>query len=36
MYKRALQFDDGCDEAKRKIEELQLLIKKNSAFLGAA
>ncbi|MCI5162966.1 MAG: hypothetical protein D3917_13300 [Candidatus Electrothrix sp. AX5] len=36
MYKRALEFDEGCDEAGAKIEELQLLIQKNSAFLGAA
>ncbi|WYD81090.1 MAG: hypothetical protein V8K32_01610 [Candidatus Electrothrix gigas] len=36
MYKRALAFDEGCDEAKRKVDELQLLIEKSSAFLGAA
>jgi hypothetical protein len=36
MYKRALEFDDGCDEAKRKVDELQLLIKKSSTFLDAA
>ncbi len=36
MYKRALEFDDGCDEAKRKVDELQLLIAKSSAFLDAA
>jgi hypothetical protein len=36
MYKRALEFDEGCDEAQRKVHELELLIEKSSAFLGAA
>ena len=36
MYKRALEFDQGCDEAGRKVQELHVLIQKNSAFLGAA
>ncbi|MCI5138598.1 MAG: hypothetical protein D3922_09345, partial [Candidatus Electrothrix sp. AR1] len=36
MYKRALEFDEGCDEAGRKVQELELLIQKNSAFFGAA
>ncbi|CAK8723694.1 Tetratricopeptide repeat-containing protein [Candidatus Electrothrix laxa] len=36
MYKRALEFDEGCDQAGKKVQELQLLIHKNSAFLGAA
>ncbi|WPD23614.1 MAG: hypothetical protein SD837_03435 [Candidatus Electrothrix scaldis] len=36
MYKRALEFDDGCGEAERKIQELESLIQKNSTFLGAA
>lgn len=36
MYKRALEFDRGCDEAEKKIRELELLIEKNSTFLGAA
>jgi len=36
MYKRALEFDEGCDEAEKKVQELELLIQKNSAFLGAA
>ncbi|MCI5124285.1 MAG: hypothetical protein D3925_07365 [Candidatus Electrothrix sp. AR5] len=36
MYKRALEFDEGCDEAGEKVQELELLIQKNSAFFGAA
>ena len=36
MYKRALDFDEGCNEAQRKIDELELLIEKSSTFLGAA
>ena len=36
MYKRALEFDGGCEEAEKKIQELEILIEKNSAFLGAA
>jgi hypothetical protein len=36
MYKRALEFDKGCDEAGKKVQELELLIQKNSTFLGAA
>ncbi|WP_339135510.1 MAG: hypothetical protein WGN25_18120 [Candidatus Electrothrix sp. GW3-4] len=36
MYKRALEFDEGCGEAGKKVQELHLLIQKNSAFLGAA
>ncbi|WP_446009093.1 hypothetical protein [Candidatus Electrothrix sp.] len=36
MYKRALEFDEGCNEAQSKVHELELLIEKSSAFLGAA
>ncbi|MCI5158903.1 MAG: hypothetical protein D3906_10805 [Candidatus Electrothrix sp. AUS1_2] len=36
MYKRALEFDEGCGEAERKVRELEELIEKNSTFLGAA
>lgn len=36
MYKRALEFDEGCEQAGKKVQELQMLIQKNSAFLGAA
>ncbi|MCI5140430.1 MAG: hypothetical protein D3909_01570, partial [Candidatus Electrothrix sp. ATG1] len=36
MYKRALEFDEGCGEAGGKVLELQKIVEKNSAFLGAA
>ncbi|MCI5208428.1 MAG: hypothetical protein D3910_06450 [Candidatus Electrothrix sp. ATG2] len=36
LYKRALEFDEGCGEAGGKVLELQKIVEKNSAFLGAA